>query len=112
MYELGTHSSGSMCTAVLVNRGDHAFHSRNLDYLFAQNLAQMTVTLHYRRNGSTIFTAVGQAGFTGVHTGVAFNKFTIDLNERDMGSVLASFWAYLTGHWRVPGLIRHVLTTA
>jgi hypothetical protein len=34
MYELGTHSSGKMCSAVLVNKGDYVFHSRNLDYNF------------------------------------------------------------------------------
>lgn len=112
MYELGTHSNGKMCSAVLVNKGDYVFHSRNLDYNFPQLLAQLTVTLHFRRNGSVIFSGVTQAGFTGIHTGIAYNKFTIDLNERDIGSVYSSYWSYLAGHWRIPGLIRHVLTTA
>ena len=101
-----------MCSAVLVDRGDYVFHARNLDYSFPELLAQMSVTLHYRKNGTVIFTAITQAGFTGVHTGIAHGKFTIDLNERDQGSLLASFWAYLTGHSRVTGFIRHVLTTA
>jgi hypothetical protein len=34
------------------------------------------------------------------------------LNERDIGSIYASFWAYISGAWRIPGLIRHTLETA
>jgi len=112
MYELGTYSSGTMCSAVLVNRGDYVYHSRNLDYFFAEILAKMTVILNFKKNGVLLFKAVTQAGFTGVHTGVAFDRFTIDLNERDIGKRMSSFWAFFQGHWRVPGLIRHALTTA
>lgn len=72
----------------------------------------MTVTLNFRRNGTTVFKAVTQAGFTGVHTGVAFGRFTIDLNERDLGKMSASFYAFARKAWRVSGLIRHVLETA
>ncbi len=108
MYELGTHRT-KMCTAVLVNRQDYIFHGRNLDYDFAELLAGMTVELNFVKQGKTIFKATTQSGFLGVHTGIAFGKFALNLNERDKGSLLGSFWSFLNGHWRVTALIRHVL---
>jgi hypothetical protein len=69
-----------MCTAVLVDKGDHVFHTRNLDYDFAEMLADISVNLRYIKNGKTIFRAATQAGFLGVHTGTVEGKFSINLN--------------------------------
>lgn len=98
-----------MCTGVLVSYPDHVSHSRNLDYSFAELLAGMTVQLHFKKNGTTLFKAVTQAGFLGVHTGIAYGRFAINLNERDKGSLLASVWSFITGRWRVTEIIRYVL---
>lgn len=98
-----------MCTGVLVSKDDYVFHIRNLDYDFAELLAGMTVQLHFKKNGKTLFKAVTQAGFLGVHTGIAYGRFAINLNERDKGSLLGSLWNFLNGKWRVTEIIRYVL---
>lgn len=111
MYELNANN-GKMCTAVLVQHNQSIYHTRNLDYLFADLLTKMSVHLTFKKNGKAIFTAVTVAGFLGAHTGIAFGKFAINLNERDRGSMLTSLWALLRGSWGVNSLIRHVLQTS
>jgi hypothetical protein len=72
-------------------------------------LAKLTVTLHFRRNKTIIYSAVTQAGFTGIHTGIAYNKFTIDLNQRNKASLFDSFLGLISGNNEVLYFIRHVL---
>jgi hypothetical protein len=69
-----------MCSAVLVRHENYILHARNLDYFFAELLAGMTVQLNFKKNGKSIFTAVTQSGFLGVHTGIAYGKFALNLN--------------------------------
>lgn len=111
MYELNANN-GRMCTAILAKQGDQIIHTRNLDYDFAEMLAGISVQLNFRKNGKPIFTMVTQAGFLGAHTGIAFGKFAINVNERDKGSLLDNLWGFLTGKWGVTSLVRHVLETA
>jgi hypothetical protein len=111
MYELNANN-GKMCTAVLAKHNNSIIHLRNLDYDFAEMLAGMSVQLNFRKNGKSVWTAVTQAGFLGAHTGIAFGRFALNVNERDKGSMLANLWSFITGKWGVSFLVRHVLETA
>lgn len=111
MYEINANN-GKMCTGVLFSHNNSIYHSRNLDYGFAEALADMTVQLRFMKHGKHTFTIVGQAGFLGAHTGLAPGRFAVNINERAKGSPLRNIWGLFRGKWSVTRLLRYALEYA
>jgi N-acylethanolamine-hydrolysing acid amidase len=72
----------AFCTSVVAyDANGTIIHDRNLDFLFADAMRNITYEAHFMQNGEKLFTAVMFAGMNGVMTGHK-EGFSISLNER------------------------------
>lgn len=87
MYEL---NHPTFCTAMLVARADGTvIHGRNMDYVFTwlqdgktKDLSKVTYEAEFQRWGKPVFMAVQWPGHIGVHTGMRFGAWSMNVNMR------------------------------
>jgi len=91
LYELtatGTSYEKS-CTGILVrDENGHITHGRNLDFDFAQYVANLTVVLdHYDENNKLVYSANAIVGTVFYHSGVRPGAFSINEDTRNEYSI-------------------------
>ena len=76
------------CTSIVAEAiNGSIFHGRNLDYSLVKFLENMTVTVDFQRKGKTVYTGTTYAGFVGILTGQKPYRYTISLDQRDVGQI-------------------------
>ena len=102
------------CTSIIsINSEGHIIHSRNLDYVFKDILANLTVRFKFWRNGTLLYEGDGEAGYLGLVTGLRHNGFGVSINERKKGDPLLTIYEVLFKKtFSVPYFIRKVLENA
>ena len=111
VYEV---SAIKACTSIVLRtEAGRIFHGRNLDFDFQPYLANLSSEVTFYKNGKPLYQANVLAGYTGILSGLKFDKFGITLNERDVASVWDNLAAYFL-HKSVPSayLVRKALEQA
>ena len=111
VYEM---SAVKACTSIIMRtETGRIIHGRNLDFEFAQYLADLSSVAVFYKNGNPLFEGNVVAGYTGLTSGLKYGKFGITLNERDTTSWSDNLGAYFL-HKSVPPnyLVRKVLEKA
>jgi len=73
----------AFCTSVVsYDKNNTIIHGRNLDFLFAPEMRNITYQAHFYKNNSEIFRAIMFAPLNTVFTAWKNNAFSISLNER------------------------------
>ena len=95
-YELTT-----ACTSIVARKpGDgRLIHGRNLDFGFglgtnpisnqfvvSEYLRNLTINVHFKRSGETLYSATTYAGYVTILNGVKKGKFSMSLNQRETES--------------------------
>ena len=115
-YELTT-----ACTSIVARRepkrgggrGGNLIHGRNLDFGFglgvnpitnqfvvAEYLRNLTIDVHFHRNGETLYSATTYAGYVTILNGVKKGKFSMSLNQRETEtseSAIKSIFSWVLG---------------
>ena len=72
----------AFCTSVVAYQADGTiFHGRNLDFLFAPTMRNITFQGEFYKNGALLYTTVMYAGLNGVPTGWR-DEYSISINNR------------------------------
>ena len=72
------------CTSILATtKSGKIIHGRNLDY--GGPLRKVAVTVHFQRNGMTVYSGTTFAGYVGIMTAVKPGRFSITQNDRYNG---------------------------
>jgi hypothetical protein len=108
----------AFCTSVITkDKNGTIIHARNLDFLYASQMRNITYEGHFYKNNKTIFTAVMFAPLNTVMTGFKNNAFSISLNERKPSyrksplSLLSNVARIIKGYVTAGTLIRDTLET-
>lgn len=81
------YDATSFCTSIVAEDVNGTIiHGRNLDYDYTDVLKNMTIIVHFTKNGQTVYSGVTWVGYVGLVTGQKPNAFTITMNERDQGA--------------------------
>jgi len=88
-------------------------HGRNLDfgfglgfnpntnqYIVTEYLRNLTIDVHFKRNGETLYSATTYAGYVTILNGVKKGKFSMSLNQReleDSESAIKSIFSWVLG---------------
>jgi len=64
---------------------DMVWHGRNMDWNFPASLLKYVLQVDYKKNGTTLFTAVQLAGMAGTLHGIKKGGFAVQLNAREDG---------------------------
>ena len=78
-----SHTRGACTSIVAATASGKILHGRNLDY--GGPLRKLAVTVHYQRDGSTVYSGTTFAGYVGLMTGVKPGHFTVSQNDRYNG---------------------------
>ncbi|XP_019862966.1 PREDICTED: acid ceramidase-like, partial [Amphimedon queenslandica] len=74
----------SACTSILATtKAGKIIHGQNLDY--GGPLGKLAVTVHFQRNGITVYSGTIFAGYVGILTAVKPGRFSITQNDRYNG---------------------------
>ncbi len=92
-YELTAYNHGNKevsgdigCTSIVAETvNGSVIHARNMDYSLVKYLQNLTITVHFQREGKTVYTGTTFAGYVGLVTGQKPYKYTISLDERNKG---------------------------
>lgn len=80
-----------LCSGLIANgpgQDDAVWQGRNMDWNFPANLLKYVLQVDYKKNGTTLFTAVQLAGMVGTLHGIKKGGFAVQLNARDEGGKL------------------------
>mmetsp|Transcript_12585 Transcript_12585/g.22227 ORF Transcript_12585/g.22227 Transcript_12585/m.22227 type:complete len:377 (-) Transcript_12585:20-1150(-) len=76
------------CTGVVAqSSAGEIIHGRNLDYPFAKALADVVLAVDFKRNGTTLFTAVTIGPNPNFDTAARWGSFSVTQDERDRGGI-------------------------
>jgi len=109
----------ALCTSIVAETPDGTiYHARNLDFgiglSFTDGLRNLTIEVEFQKGGKTLFTGVTYAGYVGMLTGMAPQRFSVSVNERLSWDIIGNLMEILTNSNAsvVSFLVRHVLETA
>ncbi|KAM4709272.1 N-acylethanolamine-hydrolyzing acid amidase [Discoglossus pictus] len=108
------YEATAFCTSIVAqDKNGNIYHGRNLDYNFSDLLRNLTLDLHFIRNGQIAYTGTTFLGYVGLWTGQSPYKFTVSGDSREDGE----WWknaisAFLRRSSPVSWLIRDTLNDA
>ncbi|XP_053559375.1 N-acylethanolamine-hydrolyzing acid amidase [Bombina bombina] len=108
------YEATAFCTSIIAqDEKGNIYHGRNLDYNFSDLLRNLTLDLHFTRNGQVAYSGTSFLGYVGLWTGQSPYKFTVSGDARENGE----WWknavaAFFKRNSPVSWLIRDVLSEA
>lgn len=86
----------AFCTSIVVRtESERIIHGRNLDFEFANLIANLSASVNFYKNGELLFQGGFIAGHIGVHFGQKPGKFGVSLDERDKGSLIGNIYRFI-----------------
>ena len=75
----------AQCTSTLIQDPEgNVFHSRNLDFPWAPNLADMIFHGRYFKDGELLYEAISLVGYTGLLTGIKTGAYSFSIDQFDL----------------------------
>eukprot|EP01059_Diplonema_ambulator_P032815 TRINITY_DN6616_c0_g2_i1.p1 TRINITY_DN6616_c0_g2~~TRINITY_DN6616_c0_g2_i1.p1 ORF type:complete len:354 (+),score=165.11 TRINITY_DN6616_c0_g2_i1:118-1179(+) len=116
-YDVAARSDNLGCTGIIANdpKGT-VMHGRNLDFgngiILTPSLRNATITIDYMKGGEVFVKYTGFAGLVGAWTGQRNGLFTVEGNERDVGTFEENLKAIVAGRLPPSMILKQALFTA
>ncbi|NP_001080029.1 uncharacterized protein LOC379721 precursor [Xenopus laevis] len=84
------YEAAMFCTSIIAeDEKGNVYLGRNMDFLFSNLLAKLTMDVDFKKNGEIAYTGTTFVGYVGLVTGQSPNKFTVAANAREYDT---SWW--------------------
>lgn len=84
------YEAAMFCTSIVTeDEKGNVYLGRNMDFLFADLLAKLTIDVDFTKNGEIAYTGTTFVGYVGIVTGQSHNKFAVAANGREYDT---SWW--------------------
>lgn len=107
--------SPKVCTSIVAEDAtNQIFHGRNMDWNLPTDMRNLTIVADFQRNNRTVYKAATYVGFVGVFTGMAPGRYSVSVNERDIGGdpIVNALNALLNGAQSVTHVLRNLFEQA